>query len=85
MSEVLFYHLTESTLYDALPALVGLVDALNLQGSLGPAGAQDDGVDISEKYLERARALAPDSALVARAAPKGSSEPFLPGITRMPV
>ncbi len=52
---------------DNVEALIGMVDALNIQRSLGPSRATGDNFDITEEYLERARSLAPDSALVSRA------------------
>ncbi len=52
---------------DNVEALVGLVDAIHLQRSFGnpPPGSETE--DIAETYLARARQLAPESALVARA------------------
>ena len=52
---------------DNVEALIGLVDAISMQRSHGPMRSRDGGPDITETYLERARALAPDSGLVARA------------------
>jgi TolB-like protein/DNA-binding winged helix-turn-helix (wHTH) protein/Tfp pilus assembly protein PilF len=51
---------------DSVEALVGMVDALSMQRSLGPYGSSAIGEDITEPYLQRARRLAPDSAMVAR-------------------
>jgi len=52
---------------DSVEALVGMVDAISMQRSLGPFGSSASGEDRTEPYLERARQLAPDSASVARA------------------
>lgn len=62
-----YFHRALELQPDNVEALVGLVDALSLRRSLGPTSAEEDNLDISEAYLERARTLAPDSALVARA------------------
>ena len=51
---------------DSVEALVGVVDALSIHRSLGPFGSSARGEDVTEPYLQRARRLAPDSALVAR-------------------
>jgi len=51
---------------DNVEALIGIVDAISMGRSLGPMGGPNE-TDITEPYLERARLLAPDSALVARA------------------
>ena len=51
---------------DSVEALVGMVDALSMQTSLGPYGSSAIGEDITEPYLQRARRLAPDSSMVAR-------------------
>lgn len=48
-------------------ALIGLFDALGMQRSQGPMRTRHDHVDIRESYLQRAQALAPDSAMVVRA------------------
>lgn len=52
---------------DSVEALIGLVDALRMQRSQGPMRGPDSGPDMIDSYLERARALAPDSAMVERA------------------
>jgi len=52
---------------DNVEALLGMVDAISMQRSLGPFGSSASGEDRTEPYLERARQLAPDSASVARA------------------
>jgi TolB-like protein/tetratricopeptide (TPR) repeat protein len=52
---------------DNVEALIGLFDALGMQRSQGPMRTRRDQEDIREPYLERARMLAGDSALVIRA------------------
>lgn len=47
-------------------ALIGMVDALSMQRSQGPMRTRNDNVDVTEPYLERARLLADDSAMVLR-------------------
>lgn len=52
---------------DNVDALIGLFDALGMQRSQGPMRTRHDTEDIRQPYLERARMLAGDSALVIRA------------------
>ena len=52
---------------DNVDALIGLFDALGMQRSQGPMRTGRDTEDIREPYLDRARMIAGDSALVLRA------------------
>ncbi len=52
---------------DNVEALLGMVRAIIMQRSLGPFGSSASGEDLTEPYLQRARQLAPGSAMVARA------------------
>jgi TolB-like protein/DNA-binding winged helix-turn-helix (wHTH) protein/tetratricopeptide (TPR) repeat protein len=52
---------------DNVDALIGLVDALSMQRSQGPMRTGRDTEDVREPYLDRARMIAGDSALVLRA------------------
>jgi len=51
---------------DSVEALIGLIDAIGMQRSQGPMRTRADVEDFTETYLERARALAPESAMVLR-------------------
>jgi TolB-like protein/DNA-binding winged helix-turn-helix (wHTH) protein/tetratricopeptide (TPR) repeat protein len=52
---------------DNVDALIGLFDALGMQRSQGPMRTARDTEDVREPYLDRARMIAGDSALVLRA------------------
>ncbi|NBB93671.1 MAG: tetratricopeptide repeat protein [Gammaproteobacteria bacterium] len=52
---------------DNVEALIGLIDAIGMQRSQGPMRTREDEHDMTEPFLERARRLAPDSAMVIRA------------------
>jgi len=52
---------------DNVDALIGMFDALGMQRSQGPMRTGRDTEDIREPYLDRARMIAGDSALVLRA------------------
>lgn len=51
---------------DSVEALIGLIDAIGMQRSQGPVRTRNDVEDITEVYLQRARELAPQSAMVLR-------------------
>ncbi len=52
---------------DNVEALIGLFDALGMQRSQGPMRTGRDTEDVREPYLDRARMIAGDSAIVLRA------------------